>query len=123
MKNYSNYAIEILTRVGGYGVFDEITAMLDYFLPSNLELNLHNELTEESSSGIYFGNPTQTAMVYTITNDIDATYPLTNNLYTGSPVATAMVDTITNDIDEEVSSTSTSYISNIINPAFITEIN
>ena len=147
ITDYPNYAIEIITRVGGYGVFDEIANMLDYFLPANLELNLHNELTEESSSGLFCGNPVATALVYTITNDLDAEYPLSegvylgnpvahamgvtntndidvsypvsSGIYTGSPVATAMLDTVTNDLDEDLVNTSSHYLGHIPNTATI----
>ena len=64
--DYPNYAIEIITRVKVYGVFDQITSMLDYFLPANLELTLLNQLEGESTTGVTIGSPVTVAMIYTI---------------------------------------------------------
>ena len=123
ITDYPNYKIEIVTRTGVFGLFDEITHMLDYLLPCNLLLNLHNEIEEESTTGVYSGGKTITAMSYSITNDIDATYPLSGGYYVGNPVATAMDSTVTNDIAGEVVSTANQYIGDIPDVAMVTETN
>lgn len=104
IPDYPNYAIEILTRVGGYGVFDEITSMLDYFLPANLELNLHNELEEESSSNVSLAVGSAMCMSYEITNDVNADYSQALRVAPGMVAAEAMVSEITNDIEGAYSS-------------------
>lgn len=76
ISDYKNYLIHIITNVGGYGIFDEITRMLDYFLPANLVLDLKNVLRREGSAGIYYGVGGVTAMSYTVTNDIKEEYSL-----------------------------------------------
>lgn len=70
ITDYPNYIIEIITRLTEYGVFDEVSSMLDYYLPVNLKLILENKLTGESTSGLYFGTVVTTAMAYTITNAV-----------------------------------------------------
>lgn len=104
ISDYPNFLIQIITHVGGYGIFDEVARMLDYFLPANLLLDLLNALYEEGSTGIYYGVGTTTAVSYTITNDIKADYPLENHLYTGVPVLTLSEHEITNDIKAAYSS-------------------
>ncbi len=50
-SDYRNFLIRIITNVGGYGIFDEITKMLDYFLPANLVLDLQNVLKGRDPPG------------------------------------------------------------------------
>lgn len=108
-SDYRNFLIRIITNVGGYGIFDEITKMLDYFLPANLVLDLQNVLRGEGSAGIYYGVGGVTAMSYTVTNDIKGEYPLTQELYVAHPFLTASKGVITNDISESYSSELTLY--------------
>ena len=108
-SDYRNFLIRIITNVGGYGIFDEITKMLDYFLPANLVLDLQNVLRGEGSAGIYYGVGGVTAMSYTVTNDIKGEYPLTQELYVAHPFLTASEGVITNDISESYSSELTLY--------------
>lgn len=109
ISDYKKYLIHIITNVGGYGIFDEITRMLDYFLPANLVLDLENVLRGEGSAGIYYGVGGVTAMSYTITNDIKEEYPLEQGLYIAHPFLTASEGVITNDISESYSSELTLY--------------
>lgn len=51
ISDYKNYLIHIITNVGGYGIFDEITRILDYFLPANLVLDLKNSLRGRDPPG------------------------------------------------------------------------
>lgn len=99
--DYSNFLIQIITQVGGYGIFDEITRMLDYFLPANLLLDLQNTIKGESSASIYHGMGMVNALEYTVTNDINATYPLEQNMYIARPMVMASETLVTNDISEE----------------------
>lgn len=108
-SDYRNFLIRIIMNVGDYGIFDEITKMLDYFLPANLVLDLQNVLRGEGSAGIYYGVGGVTAMSYTVTNDIKGEYPLTQELYVAHPFLTASEGIITNDISESYSSELTLY--------------
>ena len=99
VSDYTNYLIQIITHVGGYGVFDEVARMLDYFLPANLLLDLKNSIYEEGTTGIYYGVGSATAISYTITNDINANYPVDGYLYTGFPVLAVSEHLVTNDIE------------------------
>lgn len=101
ISDYPNFLIQILTHVGGYGTFDEVSRMLDYFLPANLLLDLQNSLYEEGTTEIYYGVGTTTVMCYTVTNDVKAEYPLENYLYSGMPIQTVYEQLVTNDINEE----------------------
>lgn len=104
ISDYRNFLIQIITHVGGYGIFDEVARMLDYFLPANLLLDLQNAIYGEGSTGIYCGVGTTTAMAYTVTNDVKADYPLENYLYTGFPLLIASEHKVTNDVEEEYTS-------------------
>lgn len=104
ISDYRNFLIRIITNIGGYGVFDEITRMLDYFLPANLVLDLQNVLKGEGSAGIYYGVGGVTALSYTVTNDVKGEYPLEQDLYIAHPILTASETKITNDISESYNS-------------------
>lgn len=99
ISDYPNYFLQIITHVSGYGIFDEVARLLEYFLPANLILDLQNLIHEEGSTGIYYGVGAATALSYTVTNDVKADYPLENNLYTGVPVVLASEHMVTNDIE------------------------
>lgn len=93
-SDYRNFLIRIITNVGGYGIFDEITKMLDYFLPANLVLDLQNVLRGEGSAGIYYGVGGVTAMSYTVTNDINSVNELNEEKTVGIAVSTSQVITV-----------------------------
>lgn len=96
---YKDFLIHIYTHVGGYGIFDEVTKLLDYFLPANLILDLQNILKGESTAGIYCGVGSSTAISYTVTNDVNAEYGQELNLFTGVPLVMAQETLVTNDIN------------------------
>ena len=77
---------------------EEIEYMLDYFIPANLIVELKNILTRGSTAGIFCGVSTVSSMAYTITNDIDGTYPFINDLYIAHPMVLASETLVTNDI-------------------------
>lgn len=97
-SDYRKFFLQIITHVGGTGVMEEIEYMLDYFIPSNLIVELKNILTGGSTAGIFFGVGTVTSMAYTITNDIESIYPFINDLYIAHPMVWASETLVTNDI-------------------------
>lgn len=97
--DYPNFHISINTHVGGYGVFEEITNLLDYYLPANLVLELQNLCKGTGTASVYVGTGTVTAMSYTVTNDINGTYPLTQEMYLASPMGVSEGHLVTNDIN------------------------
>ena len=101
IPEYTNYIIHIITSVGIEGLFNEITHVLDYFLPANLELDLQNKLTEDSNTGFYSGIATQTAISYTVTNDINEVYPIDGGVGIATVTVEALNPEITNDISVE----------------------
>lgn len=96
--DYRNFLIQIITHVGGVGAMEEIEYMLDYFIPANLIVELKNILTGGSTAGIFCGVGTVSSMAYTITNDIEGTYPFINDLYIAHPMVLASETLVTNDI-------------------------
>jgi hypothetical protein len=102
--DFLNYGIEIVTRTGVYGLFDEITHMLDYILPANLLLNLHNELEEGSEVKNTLAVGSAMCMSYEITNDVNADYSQALRVAPGMVATEAMVSEITNDIEGAYSS-------------------
>lgn len=103
-SDYKNFFIQILTHVGGYGIFDEVTRMLDYFLPANLVLDLQNAISGQTSAGLYYGVGGVTAIAYTVTNDIEESYPLDQQFYFAHPMVVASEALSTNDISGEYTS-------------------
>ena len=99
--DYPNFWIQVITNVGGYGIFDEVTRMLDYFLPANLVLDLQNLIKGQTSASIYYGVGTVNAIEYTITNDVTVEYSFEQGVYVARPVITASDVTLTNDINSE----------------------
>lgn len=102
--DYPNFWIQVITNVGGYGIFDEVTRMLDYFLPANLVLDLQNLIKGQTSASIYYGVGTVNAIEYTITNDVTVEYSFEQGVYVARPVITASENQVTNDITENYTS-------------------
>ena len=80
---------------------EEIEYMLDYFIPANLIVELKNILTGGSTAGIFCGVGTVSSMAYTITNDIDGTYPFEMTLNQGVVPVRAVELQVTNDINSK----------------------
>lgn len=116
---YENYIIHIITSVGIEGLFNEITHVLDYFLPANLDLDLQNRLTEESNTGFYSGIATQTAISYEITNDINEVYPIDGNVGIATVTIDALSSEITNDISVEHNIEENANVGSLISTSFV----
>lgn len=102
--DYHNYTVDVETRVGGYGVFDDVLDMLEELLPANMELHLHNQITEDTETGIYVGQGTTVALCYEITNDLSTQYLTQLAIAQGAAATEGIVNTVTNDVEAKYSS-------------------
>lgn len=123
IPEYENYLIHIITRVGIPGLFDEIIHILDYFLPANIVLDVQNVLTEDSDTGFYAGIATQTAMSYTVTNDVNSQYPVDGAVGIATVAVGAMSNEITNDVNVNYPVGNTLYVGIPDSTSFVYDIN
>lgn len=98
IENYREYYLNVITKVGVIGSFDEVCRILKLMIPCNLVLEVSNELDEIGISVAGYGVGVSTSMHYEITNDLDSTYQIQLPHNEGIGVAVANSNLVTNDI-------------------------